>query len=236
MNYRVIARILAGVVLALRIMLLIPLLVSFIYGDGSWESFIVPASLMVLVGGIGFRAARPSSPRAYVYVGAREVLFGHAGLGARRGARRDAVPDLGHFLEPCRLHLRGHERLHHHRGYAAGERRGPDPLRSVLALHDPVARRDRHRGPLRGRRAGARVRGGEVAFGGSLRHRPAQAHPPHRRHRQGTLDRVPGPLFRRDRLSATGRDEPLRCRGAHVYHHSHGRVQPRVPPSASTTR
>ncbi len=75
MNYRVILRINAGVVLALGLALLVPLMISFIYRDGSWESFGILAPIMIVMGGLGFWATRPGSDRALVYVSNRDVLF-----------------------------------------------------------------------------------------------------------------------------------------------------------------
>lgn len=75
MNYRVILRVNAGVVLALGVALLVPLAISFIYRDGSWVSFALPAAAMVAAGGLGFWATRPGSRRALVYVSNKDVLF-----------------------------------------------------------------------------------------------------------------------------------------------------------------
>jgi hypothetical protein len=54
---RTVLRVNAGVVLAIRIALLIPLLLSLLYRDGSWRSFLFPAA-MILVGGATIRATR----------------------------------------------------------------------------------------------------------------------------------------------------------------------------------
>ncbi len=62
-------------ILALGVALLAPLAVSFIYADGSWKSFLFPATVMVLVGGAGSRAARTGSSRGPLYVSNRDVLL-----------------------------------------------------------------------------------------------------------------------------------------------------------------
>jgi trk system potassium uptake protein TrkH len=62
-------------VLSLGLSLLVPLAVSLLYADGSWESFLIPAAAMVLVGGLGFRATLPHSGRALGYVLPRDVLL-----------------------------------------------------------------------------------------------------------------------------------------------------------------
>lgn len=75
MNARIIIRVNAGVVLAIGLSLLVPLALSVGYGDGSWASFLLPAVVMVLAGGLGFRATRPPSRRALAYVSPRDVLL-----------------------------------------------------------------------------------------------------------------------------------------------------------------
>ncbi|CAN5855651.1 hypothetical protein BH23ACT11_BH23ACT11_29560 [soil metagenome] len=75
MNYRVILRINAGVILALGLALLFPLAISFIYRDGSWASFAIPAAVMMAIGSLGFWTTRPVSDRALVHVSNRDVLF-----------------------------------------------------------------------------------------------------------------------------------------------------------------
>lgn len=75
MNFRIIFRINCGTILAIGITLLVPLVVSFLYDDGSWNSFLTPAALMILAGGLGFRATRPDSQRALVYVSNGDVLL-----------------------------------------------------------------------------------------------------------------------------------------------------------------
>jgi trk/ktr system potassium uptake protein len=48
----------AGVVLALGVTLLVPLILSLLYRDGSWESFLIPAALMIPLGAVGLWASR----------------------------------------------------------------------------------------------------------------------------------------------------------------------------------
>jgi len=76
MPTRVVIRIVSGIVGALGLALLVPLTVSLGYGDGSWESFLIPAVGMVSVGGAGFRASRPPPSRgATLYASPRDVLL-----------------------------------------------------------------------------------------------------------------------------------------------------------------
>jgi trk system potassium uptake protein TrkH len=75
MNPRVILRVNSGVVSAIGVFLLAPLAVSLIYADGSWESFLFPAAVMVPTGALGFWATRPTSQRALLYVSNRDVLL-----------------------------------------------------------------------------------------------------------------------------------------------------------------
>ena len=67
--------VISGMVLSLGLALLVPLAVSLLYADGSWESFLIPAAVMVLVGGFGFRATLPRSSRRLGYVLPRDVLL-----------------------------------------------------------------------------------------------------------------------------------------------------------------
>jgi trk system potassium uptake protein len=48
----------AGVVLALGLALLVPLALSLLYRDGSWQSFLIPAALMIPLGAVGLWASR----------------------------------------------------------------------------------------------------------------------------------------------------------------------------------
>jgi trk system potassium uptake protein len=48
----------AGVVLALGLALLVPLALSLLYRDGSWQSFLIPATLMISLGAAGMWASR----------------------------------------------------------------------------------------------------------------------------------------------------------------------------------
>jgi trk system potassium uptake protein TrkH len=73
-NPRTVFRVNAGVVLAIGIALLIPLLLSLLYGDGSWPSFLFPAAAMIAVGTGGIRATRFPG-RAVEYVSNRDVYL-----------------------------------------------------------------------------------------------------------------------------------------------------------------
>ena len=62
----------AGVVLALGLTLLVPLALSLLYGDGSWESFLIPAAFMIPLGVAGLWASRL---RSVGYVLPKDVLL-----------------------------------------------------------------------------------------------------------------------------------------------------------------
>src|SRR5918998_5222937 len=68
------ARVVSGVVLALGVALLVPLVISLLYRDGSWASFLWPGAAMALLGGVGLRVtASPTlAPR---YVSNRDVYL-----------------------------------------------------------------------------------------------------------------------------------------------------------------
>jgi trk system potassium uptake protein len=68
------ARVVSGVLLALGLALLIPLMLSLLYADGSWISFLLPAAALTLVGTGGLRATR-SSGRQTGYVSNRDVYL-----------------------------------------------------------------------------------------------------------------------------------------------------------------
>ena len=74
MNAKTVLRVNAGVVLALGIALLVPLLLSLLYRDGSWRSFLFPAAAMIVVGGATIRATR-SPGRAAQFVSNRDVYL-----------------------------------------------------------------------------------------------------------------------------------------------------------------
>lgn len=61
-------------ILALGVAMLVPLLISFVYRDGSWVSFAIPSAAMLTIGGLGFRISRAASSRALVFVSNRDVL------------------------------------------------------------------------------------------------------------------------------------------------------------------
>jgi trk system potassium uptake protein TrkH len=67
--------VISGVLLSLGLALLVPLAVSLLYADGSWESFLIPAAVMVAVGSLGFRATLPRSGRRLGHVLPRDVLL-----------------------------------------------------------------------------------------------------------------------------------------------------------------
>ena len=64
----------AGVVLALGLALLVPLTLSLLYQDGSWESFLIPAAAMVLVGTGGLWTTGSTGGRTE-YVSNRDVYL-----------------------------------------------------------------------------------------------------------------------------------------------------------------
>jgi trk system potassium uptake protein TrkH len=61
--------------LSLGLALLVPLAISLLYADGSWESFLIPAAVMVAIGGLGLQATLPRSGRRLGYVLPRDVLL-----------------------------------------------------------------------------------------------------------------------------------------------------------------
>jgi trk system potassium uptake protein TrkH len=69
---RVVIGVNAGVVLALGLALLVPLTLSLLYRDGSWESFLIPAAFMIPLGAAGLWASRL---RGVGYVLERDVYF-----------------------------------------------------------------------------------------------------------------------------------------------------------------
>ena len=75
MKPRIIIRVNAGIILALGFAMLVPLRASFLYADGSWPDFVIPAAGMMLVGAAGFWATRPEARRHLEYAAPREVLF-----------------------------------------------------------------------------------------------------------------------------------------------------------------
>ena len=62
----------AGVVLALGLALLVPLTLSLLYQDGSWESFLIPAAVMIPLGAVGLWVSRL---RGVGYILDRDVFF-----------------------------------------------------------------------------------------------------------------------------------------------------------------
>jgi trk system potassium uptake protein len=74
MGWALVTRVLSGVALAIGLSLLVPLALSLLYADGSWESFMLPAAAMVLVGAGGLRITG-SPGRQAGYVSNRDVYL-----------------------------------------------------------------------------------------------------------------------------------------------------------------
>lgn len=74
MNPRIIIRVNAGVILAIGLALLAPLVLSLLYHDGSWMSFLLPSAVMVAAGAAAIRAASPRG-RSPEYVSNRDVYL-----------------------------------------------------------------------------------------------------------------------------------------------------------------
>jgi trk system potassium uptake protein TrkH len=74
-SLRIVARVNAGVMVALGVSMLAPFLISLLYRDGSWVSLLLPAAAMVTVGGAVMRICRPMHSRAVELVSSRDVLF-----------------------------------------------------------------------------------------------------------------------------------------------------------------
>jgi trk/ktr system potassium uptake protein len=72
MRSRVVIGVNAGVVLALGLALLVPLTLSLLYQDGSWESFLFPAAVMIPLGAAGLWVSRLRGVR---YVQDRDVYL-----------------------------------------------------------------------------------------------------------------------------------------------------------------
>jgi trk system potassium uptake protein len=71
---RTVLRVNAGMVLAIGMALLIPLLLSLLYRDGSWRSFLFPAVALIVVDGAAMRATRPPG-RGAQFVSNRDVYL-----------------------------------------------------------------------------------------------------------------------------------------------------------------
>ena len=69
---RVVIGVNAGVILALGLALLVPLVLSLLYRDGSWKSFLTPAAVMIPLGTAGLWAVRQ---RSMGYVLDRDVYL-----------------------------------------------------------------------------------------------------------------------------------------------------------------
>ncbi len=78
MNYRVVLGVNAGVVLAIGAALVVPLVLSLLYRDGSWTSFAGPATVMILSGGAGLRLTRDphrTSRNAVRHISNRDIYL-----------------------------------------------------------------------------------------------------------------------------------------------------------------
>ncbi len=76
MNVRVVLRVNSAVVLTLGLSLFVPLAISLLFRDGSWESFLLPAAGMMVAGGMGWWATRvPSSRQAVAHLSNQDVYL-----------------------------------------------------------------------------------------------------------------------------------------------------------------
>lgn len=78
MRASIVVRINAGVILAIGVSMLVPLLLSLYYGDGSWESFLIPSLVMIFGGGLGMwatRFVRNSSSKVVESVSNRDIYL-----------------------------------------------------------------------------------------------------------------------------------------------------------------
>jgi trk system potassium uptake protein TrkH len=67
-------RVVSGVILALGLSLIVPLVLSVLYADGSWVSFFIPAAVMILAGSAGLRTATAPA-RTPRYISNRDVYL-----------------------------------------------------------------------------------------------------------------------------------------------------------------
>jgi trk system potassium uptake protein len=74
-NARVVVRVNAVVILTLGVALAIPLVLSLLYADGSWASFLFPGAAMILAGAEGMMVTQVSSGRAMGYVSNRDIYL-----------------------------------------------------------------------------------------------------------------------------------------------------------------
>ncbi len=75
MNPRVVVRVNAVVILTLVVALTVPLALSWLYGDGSWASFLFPGVAMIVTGTAGVMLTQASSGRALGYVSNKDVYL-----------------------------------------------------------------------------------------------------------------------------------------------------------------
>ena len=177
----------SGVILAIGLALLVPLALSLLYSDGSWASFLLPATVMVAAGIVGIRAARPRG-RAPEYVSNRDVYLSVT-LAWTLAALLGGTP----FLVEGTFHSLLDSSFEAMSGFTTtgatllSDIEAETPIHTFLAEHDPLARGNRDRGPLRRGRAAARGRGGASDRRGDVRAHPTPPDPAHRGHRQGPL-------------------------------------------------
>ena len=74
MNPRIVTRVNAGVALAIGASLLVPLAISLLYADGSWQSFLLPAAALIAVGAGALWITRVPG-RRMGYVSNRDVYL-----------------------------------------------------------------------------------------------------------------------------------------------------------------
>ncbi len=74
MNARIVIRVNAGVVFAIGAAMLLPLVLSILYGDGSWASFLLPSVAVMAIGAAGFLLTVPIG-RSMGYVSTRDVYL-----------------------------------------------------------------------------------------------------------------------------------------------------------------
>ena len=75
MNARIVVRVNAVVILTLGVALVIPLVLSLLYADGYWASFLFPGAAMILAGTARMMVTQASSDRASGYVSNRDIYL-----------------------------------------------------------------------------------------------------------------------------------------------------------------
>jgi trk system potassium uptake protein len=172
MNPRVVVRVNAVVILTLGVVLTVPLALSWLYGDGSWASFLFPSGAMILTGTAGLMLTQVSSGRALGYVSNKDVYLSVT-LAWVLAAVLGGTPFLveGTFVSPLDSTFEAMSGFTTTGATLLSDNRGRDAFDTLLAQHDPVAWRDRDRGPLRGGRSRDRVREEHPVAEGGLCHR-----------------------------------------------------------------